>query len=73
MLLLGLTIPVLRPILLHINSPELLALNFGLSMVSALSGLTTAWAIDGRIWNLAIDGRWDPQTGQSAGRSIHCI
>jgi len=37
--LLGLTIPVLRPILMHINSPELLAFSiFGLSMVSALSG-----------------------------------
>lgn len=37
--LLGLTIPVLRPILLNINSPELLAFSiFGLSMVSALSG-----------------------------------
>ena len=38
-LLLGLTIPVLRPIMLNINSPELLAFSiFGLSMVSALSG-----------------------------------
>lgn len=37
--LLGLTIPVLRPILMNINSPELLAFSiFGLSMVSALSG-----------------------------------
>ena len=37
--LLGLTIPVLRPILMAINSPELLAFSiFGISMVSALSG-----------------------------------
>ena len=37
--LLGITIPVLRPILMAINSPELLAFSiFGISMVSALSG-----------------------------------
>ena len=37
--LLGLTIPVLRPILMNINSPELLAFSiFWLSMVSARSG-----------------------------------
>src|SRR5262245_4412107 len=37
--LLGLTIPILRPALLFVGSPELLALSvFGLSMVAALSG-----------------------------------
>ncbi len=37
--ILALTIPVLRPIMLYIGSPELLALSiFGISMVSVLSG-----------------------------------
>src|SRR6202167_4950690 len=37
--LMGLTLPVLRPIMLHIGSPELLALAvFGLSLVAVLSG-----------------------------------
>jgi putative tricarboxylic transport membrane protein len=38
-IVLGVSIPVLRPLLLHIGSPELLALTlFGLSMVATLSG-----------------------------------
>jgi TctA family transporter len=38
-LLLGLTIPVLRPIILYLGSPELLAFAiFGISMVAVLSG-----------------------------------
>ena len=37
--LLGFTLPVLRPLMLHIGSPELLALAvFGMSMVAVLSG-----------------------------------
>src|SRR5579872_2271361 len=37
--LMGLTLPVLRPIMLYIGSPELLALAvFGISMVAVLSG-----------------------------------
>lgn len=37
--LLALTIPILRPVMMHIGSPELLALSlFGISMVAILSG-----------------------------------
>lgn len=40
-LLLGVSIPILRPVMLYIGSPELLAFSiFGLSMVSVLSGGT---------------------------------
>ena len=38
-LMLGVSVPILRPVLLHVGSPELLAFAvFGLCMVSALSG-----------------------------------
>lgn len=64
-LLLAVSIPVLRPVMLHIGSPELLAFAvFGLCMVSALSagtplrGLTVA----GFGVLLALIGA-DPQTG----------
>lgn len=65
-LLLGLTIPVLRPIMLNINSPELLAFSiFGLSMVSALSGSMPlrGLAMAGFGILLAMVGG-DPTTGQ---------
>lgn len=64
-LLLAVSIPILRPVMLHIGSPELLAFAvFGLCMVSALSagtplrGLTVA----GFGVLLALIGA-DPQTG----------
>ncbi len=39
--LLGLSIPVLRPVMLHVGSPELLAFAiFGISMVASLAGST---------------------------------
>ncbi|MGB5081045.1 MAG: tripartite tricarboxylate transporter permease, partial [Burkholderiales bacterium] len=64
-LLLAVSIPILRPVMLHIGSPELLAFAvFGLCMVSALSagtpfrGLTVA----GFGILLALIGA-DPQTG----------
>lgn len=65
-LLLGLTIPILRPIMLNINSPELLAFSiFGLSMVSALSGSMPlrGLAMAGFGVSLAMVGG-DPVSGQ---------
>ena len=64
--LLGLTIPVLRPILLNINSPELLAFSiFGLSMVSALSGSMPLRGLSMAGFGILLSmvGS-DPQTGQ---------
>jgi TctA family transporter len=40
-ILMGLTIPILRPLMLYIGSPELLGFAvFGISMVAVLSGNT---------------------------------
>jgi len=64
-LLLALSIPVLRPVMLHIGSPELLAFAvFGLCMVSALSAGTPfrGLAVAGFGILLALIGA-DPQTG----------
>jgi TctA family transporter len=64
-LLLGLTIPVLRPIILYLGSPELLACAvFGISMVAVLSGSSPlrGLAIAGFGVMLSMIGG-DPQTG----------
>ena len=64
--LLGLTIPVLRPILMNINSPELLAFSiFGLSMVSALSGSMPLRGLSMAGFGILLSMvGGDPQTGQ---------
>ena len=64
-LVLGLMIPILRPIMLYIGSPELLAFAlFGISMISALSGSTPlrGLAAAGLGIMFAMVGA-DPQTG----------
>jgi TctA family transporter len=64
-LLLALTIPVLRPVMLYIGSPELLAFAlFGISMVAVLSGNTPlrGLSIAGFGIMLSMIGG-DPQTG----------
>lgn len=64
-LLLALTIPVLRPIILYLGSPELLACAvFGISMVAVLSGSSPlrGLAIAGFGVMLSMIGG-DPQTG----------
>ena len=63
--LMGLTIPLLRPMVLSVGSPELLALAvFGLSMVAVLSGNTPlrGLAAGALGLTLAMIGT-DPQTG----------
>ena len=63
--LLGFTLPVLRPIMLRIGSPELLALAvFGMSMVAVLSGNTPLRGLTGACFGvmLSMIGT-DPQTG----------
>lgn len=63
--LLGLTIPLLRPLVLFIGSPELLALSvFGISMVAVLAGNTPlkGLAAAGLGIMLAMIGS-DPQSG----------
>src|SRR5690348_45621 len=63
--LMGLTIPLLRPVMLFIGSPELLALAvFGLSMVAVLSGNTPLRGLTAACFGvmLAMIGS-DPQTG----------
>jgi len=63
--LLGISIPILRPILLYLGSPELLAICiFGLSMVAALSGKAPlkGMAAAGLGLLVAMVGS-DPQTG----------
>jgi TctA family transporter len=63
--LMGLTLPVLRPIMLHIGSPELLALAvFGLSMVAVLSGNAPLRGLTAACFGvmLSMIGT-DPQTG----------
>ncbi|MFN4282601.1 MAG: tripartite tricarboxylate transporter permease [Alphaproteobacteria bacterium] len=64
-LLLGLTIPLLRPVMLYIGSPELLGFAiFGISMVASLSGSAPlrGLAAAGFGMMLAMIGS-DPQTG----------
>ena len=64
-LLLGISIPILRPVMLYIGSPELLAFSvFGLSMVAVLSGGTPLRGIAVAAFGLmlAMVGA-GPQTG----------
>ncbi len=64
--LLAVSIPVLRPIMLYVGSPELLALTvFGLSMVAVLSGNTPLRGIGAAAIGLmvAMIGS-DPQAGE---------
>lgn len=64
-IMLGLTIPVIRPMILYIGSPELLALSiFGIAMVSLLAGSTPLRGLTaaGIGVMLSMIGT-DPQTG----------
>lgn len=63
--LLALTIPVLRPVMLHIGSPELLAMSFlGVSMVAILSGTAPIRGLVGACLGIMLSmiGS-DPTTG----------
>jgi TctA family transporter len=64
-LLLGVSIPILRPIILHIGSPELLSFCiFGLSLASVLSGGSLLKGLAGACIGLIIATAGDdPQTG----------
>ena len=66
--LLGLTIPVLRPILLtHKFARIARVLNFWPFDGFCIIWLdAVAWFIDGRIWNTAVDGRWRSANGARA-------
>jgi len=64
-LLLGISIPILRPVMLYLGSPELLAFAlFGLSMIAVLSGGTPLRGLAAACFGLmvAMIGS-DPQTG----------
>jgi TctA family transporter len=64
-LLLGISIPILRPVMLYLGSPELLAFSiFGLCMVSVLSGGSPLRGLAAAAFGLmiAMIGS-DPQTG----------
>jgi len=64
-LVLGIMLPLVRPLMLHIGGPELLALAvFGLSMVATLSGNTPLRGLTAACFGmmLAMIGG-DPQTG----------
>ena len=64
-LLMGLCLPIMRPLILFIGSPELLALAvFGISMVASLSGNAPLKGLAGACFGmmLAMIGS-DPQTG----------
>ncbi len=63
--LLGLTLPVLRPIMLYIGSPELLSLAvFGISMVSVLSGNAPLRGLAAACFGIMLSMIGiDPQTG----------
>src|SRR5713226_8212740 len=64
-LLMGVTLPIIRPLILFIGSPELLALAvFGISMVAVLSGNTPLRGLTCACFGmmLAMIGS-DPQTG----------
>src|SRR5262245_48750 len=63
--LLGVSLPILRPLVLHLGSPELLAFAvFGVSMVAVLSGNTPLRGLTVAFFGmmLAMIGT-DPQTG----------
>src|SRR4051812_28805105 len=63
--LMGITLPILRPVMLYIGSPELLSLAvFGISMVSVLSGNAPLRGLTAACFGvmLAMIGA-DPQTG----------
>jgi TctA family transporter len=63
--LMGVTLPILRPIMLYIGSPELLSLAvFGISMVAVLSGNAPLRGLTGACFGvmLSMIGA-DPQTG----------
>ena len=64
-LLLGVSVPVLRPIVLEIGSPELLAICvFGLSLVAVLSGGSPLKGLAGACIGLLVATAGDdPQTG----------
>ena len=64
-LLLGISVPVLRPIVLEIGSPELLAICvFGLSLVAVLSGGSPLKGLAGACIGLMVATEGDdPQTG----------
>lgn len=64
-LMLGLTIPVLRPVMLYLGSPELLACAvFGISMVAVLSGSSPLRGIVAAGFGIMLSMiGGDPQTG----------
>ncbi|MBK17560.1 MAG: hypothetical protein CMM52_01795 [Rhodospirillaceae bacterium] len=64
-LLLGVSIPILRPVMLHIGSPELLSFCvFGLSLASVLSGGSLLKGLCGACIGILISTAGDdPQTG----------
>ncbi len=64
-LLLGVSIPILRPVMLHIGSPELLSFCiFGLSLASVLSGGSLLKGLAGACIGILISTAGDdPQTG----------
>src|SRR5580704_10123182 len=63
--LMGLTLPILRPIMLHFGSPELLSLAvFGISMVAVLSGNAPLRGLTGACFGIMLSMiGTDPQTG----------
>jgi TctA family transporter len=65
-LLLGISVPILRPVLLYVATPEILAfVVFGLSLVAVLSGSTPAKGlIAGCIGLMLATTGEDPQTGE---------
>ena len=64
-LLLAVSVPILRPVMLHIGSPELLSFCvFGLSLVAVLSGGTPLKGLAGACIGLVVATAGDdPQTG----------
>ncbi len=64
-LLLGVSIPILRPVMLHIGSPELLSFCvFGLSLASVLSGGSLLKGLAGACVGILVKTAGDdPQTG----------
>jgi TctA family transporter len=63
--LMGVALPIIRPVILYLGSPELLAIAvFGISMVSVLSGNTPLRGLTAACFGmmLAMIGS-DPQTG----------
>jgi TctA family transporter len=64
-LLMGLALPILRPIILYIGSPELLAIAlFGISMVASLSGNTPLRGLTGACFGMMLSMiGTDPQAG----------